>query len=320
MKKISLLLFVIPLLFSCKNSADNSSEMQEQKDTTQIEKSFPYDISLAQWSLHVRYEAEGSRPIEFPKDAKELGFKGIELVTQLYTKEIETLGFDTVIDSLKAEGERHGVEFVLIMIDEEGDLADPDETIRNNAVENHKKWVDAAAKLGANSVRVNTFGTNTPEEWLFTVKDGLTKLSNYAATKNINVLVENHGWLSSNPKLVMSVLDEMNMDNCGTLPDFGNWCIERVNQERWGECTKEYPDMYEGIAMMMPKAKGVSAKSRKFDANGNEVDIDFVRMLQIIKNSDFEGWIGIEFEGTEIGEVDGINLTRDLLKSAYQQL
>lgn len=320
MKKLILLLFAASTLYACKNNTNERTEVQEEKQAMQTKSEFPYPISLAQWSLHKRYEAEGSRPLEFPKDAKELGFNGVELVTQLYTNEIESLGFKAVIDSLKAEGDRHGLEFVLIMIDEEGDLADPDEKLRDEAVEKHKKWVDAAAQLGARSVRVNTFGTNTAEEWLYTVKDGLTKLSTYAASKNINVLVENHGWLSSNPKLVMSVLDEMNMDNCGTLPDFGNWCIERVNQERWGECTKEYPDMYEGIAMMLPRAKGVSAKSRDFDAQGNEVEIDYVKMLRLIKNSDFDGWIGIEYEGDSIGEVEGIKLTRELLKNAYQQL
>lgn len=294
--------------------ADTNEEVTA--DSTQT---FPYSISLAQWSLHNRYQSEGANPMAFPKDAKELGFEGIELVSQLYEDEIKSLGFDGVIDSLKAEGNREGIQFVLIMIDEEGDLADPDEAARNQAVENHKKWVDAAAKLGANSVRVNTFGTNVPEEWLVTVKDGLTKLSTYAATKNIHVLVENHGWLSSNPKLVMPVLDEINMDNCGTLPDFGNWCIERANQERWGDCIKEYPDMYEGIALMMPKAIGVSAKSYDFDEEGYETKIDYVKMLQIIKDSDFEGWIGIEYEGENKSEPEGIQLTKDLLLKAYQQ-
>ena len=284
-------------------------------DSTDI---FPYPISLAQWSLHLRYKAEDGKPLEFPKDARELGFNGIELVTQLYTKEIEKLGFDTVIDSLKMEGERANIEFVLIMIDEEGDLVDPDDAIRNQAVENHKKWVDAAAKLGAHSVRVNTFGTNDPEEWKTVAKDGLTKLSEYAATKNINVLVENHGWISSNPEIVMEVLNEMDLANCGTLPDFGNWCVLRENGERWGTCIKEYPDMYEGIRMMLPRAKGVSAKSNYFDENGNEKNIDYVRMLQLIRESDFNGWIGVEYEG-DISEPEGIQLTKDLLLKAYQQ-
>lgn len=321
MKKITLLLFVASLFFACKNTPSNESDAAEMNEETTADsaQTFPYQISLAQWSLHKRYQAEGSNPMAFPKDAKELGFEGIELVSQLYTKQIESLGFQAVLDSLKNEGERNKTTFVLIMVDGEGDLVDPDETTRNHAVENHKKWVDAAAYLGAHSIRVNTFGTNDPEEWKVYAKDGLTKLSNYAATKNINVIVENHGWVSSMPHVVMEVLNEINLANCGTLPDFGNWCISREKGERWGKCLEEYPDMYEGIALMLPKAKGVSAKSYNFDEEGYDTKIDYVKMLQIVRDSDFDGWIGIEYEGENTTEPEGIQLTKDLLLKAYQQ-
>ena len=168
------------------------------------------------------------------------------------------------------------------MVDHEPDLADPDEDIRNDAVEAHKKWVDAAAYLGCHSIRVNTFGANDPEVWVKTVKDGLTKLSKYAATKNINVLVENHGWISSDANRVMQVINEINAPNCGTLPDFGNWCIKRSEDYFGGECLEEFPDKYEGIKIMMPAAKAVSAKSYAFDENGNETTIDFLKMLLLL--------------------------------------
>lgn len=317
MKNLLLLLFTIGLLSSCKNTPNESADTSQVVEEPEANSEPVYQLSLAQWSLHKRYQAPDAKPLEFPKDAKELGFDGIELVTQLYTNDIKALGFQKVIDSLKNELQSHGVSCVLIMVDGEGDLADPDEAVRNTAVENHKKWVDAAAELGAHSIRVNTFGTNDPEVWKVTVKDGLLKLATYAATKNINVIAENHGWLSSNPKLVMQVLDEIDMDNCGTLPDFGNWCIERENQARWGTCVQEYPDKYEGIQLMLRRAKGVSAKAYSFDAEGNEEKIDYDRMIQIVRDSGYEGRIGIEFEGETIGEVEGINLTRDLINKAY---
>lgn len=315
-KNVFLLGILMILMSGCKNEKDAASQDPNELNSDTV-LAFQNKFSLAQWSLHRRYEATDAKPLEFPKDAKELGFDAIELVTQLYTKEIDSLGFRKVIDSLKHELQTHGVSCILIMVDEEGDLADPDETIRNTAVENHKRWVDAASELGAHSIRVNTFGTNDPEVWKVSVKDGLTKLATYAATKNINVIAENHGWLSSNPVLVMEVLDEINMDNCGTLPDFGNWCIERVNEERWGACTKEYPDRYEGVERMLKRAKGVSAKANSFDAEGNEEKIDYYRMIQLVKNSGYKGRIGIEFESETIDEVEGINKTRDLIKSAF---
>ncbi len=317
MKKIFLLIMVVTASTACKNANDTASDLAISEELTDTLTEPEYQLSLAQWSLHRRYKAPDGKPLEFPKDAKELGFDGIELVTQLYTKEIKALGFRTVIDSLKHELQTHGVSCVLIMVDEEGDLADPDETVRNSAVISHRKWIDAASELGAHSIRVNTFGTNDPEIWKVTVKDGLTKLANYAATKNINVIAENHGWLSSNPPLVMQVLDEINMDNCGTLPDFGNWCVERAKGEKWGDCVKEYPDRYEGIRLMLPRAKGVSAKANSFDADGNEEKIDYYRMIQLVKDSGFKGHIGIEFESETMDEVEGINLTKALINKAY---
>jgi sugar phosphate isomerase/epimerase len=319
MKKVFLLIIVITLNASCKNTSETTPEVTVADDQTNALEEPEYQLSLAQWSLHRRYKAPDARPLEFPKDAKELGFDGIELVTQLYTKEIASLGFEKVVDSLKNELQSYGVSCILIMVDEEGDLADPDEKIRNMAVENHKKWVDAASKFGAHSIRVNTFGTNDPEVWKVTVKDGLTKLATYAATKNINVIAENHGWLSSNPPLVMQVLDEINMDNCGTLPDFGNWCIEREKGERWGACAQEYPDRYEGVEMMLRRAKGVSAKAHSFDAEGNEEKIDYYRMIQLVKDSGYKGRIGIEFESETIDEVEGINQTRTLINKAFSK-
>lgn len=319
MRKIFLLIIVIAIHTSCKNAPDATSDLavsEEQSDTLTDPE---YKLSLAQWSLHRRYKAEGANPFNFPKDAKELGFDAVELVTQLYTKQIETLGFDKVIDSLKNELERNEVSCILIMVDEEGDLADPDEKLRSEAIEKHKKWVDVAKTFGAHSIRVNTFGTNDPEVWKITVKDGLTRLAEYAATKNINVIAENHGWLSSNPPIVMQVIDEINRDNCGTLPDFGNWCIERENGEKWGTCTKEYPDRYEGVKLMLKRAKGVSAKANSFDAEGNEEKIDYYKMIQLVKDSGYKGHIGIEFESETIDEVEGINLTRTLISKAYSK-
>ena len=250
-----------------------------------------------------------------------MGFKGLEYVSQLYKHEIEELGFDVVIDSLNKISKKESMQNILIMVDDEGDLADPDENKRNQAVENHKKWVDAASKLGCHSIRVNTFGTNDPEIWKTTVVDGLRKLSVYAATKNINVLCENHGWLSSNPVELMKAINEVNMENCGTLPDFGNWCVKRADvNEKWGDCAEVYPDKYEGTKMMMPAAMAVSAKSYDFDEAGNETTIDYVKMLQIVKDAKYTGFIGVEYEGERLNERDGIKATRDLLLKSASNL
>jgi sugar phosphate isomerase/epimerase len=316
---ILVLIFSIIGFTSCKSNKEKKEEIAGQEKSTQKETLF-FKISLAQWSLHKAVNDEGADPFDFAKDAKALGFEAVEYVNQLYEKQVDSMGLDAVLERIKSESEKHGVENVLIMVDHEPDLAAADPDVRNNAVEAHKKWVDAAVYLGCHSIRVNTFGTMDPDIWVEAVKDGLTKLSEYAATKNINVLVENHGWLSSDAVRVMQVINEMNLPNCGTLPDFGNWCIRRSENYFGGECLEEFPDKYEGIRLMMPAAKAVSAKSYAFDENGNETTIDFVKMLQIVKDAGYTGYIGVEYEGNNLSEKEGIIATKKLLINSAKQL
>ena len=316
--------FFLAILFVCL-SMDSSKRVDTKEILNESVMSKKEDLffklSLAQWSLHRYVEDEKKSPFHFVSQAKKMGFEAVEYVSQLYKLEIEKLGFDSVIDSLNRISKNEEIKNVLIMVDDEGDLADPNLEKRNQAVENHKRWVDAAQKLGCHSIRVNTFGTNDPEVWKITVVDGLKKLSEYAATKNINVLCENHGWLSSDPDKLMAAIYEVNMDNCGTLPDFGNWCIERKDKdERWGDCKKEYLDKYKGMQLLMPAAKAVSAKSYDFDETGNETTIDYVKMLRIVKESGYSGYIGIEYEGDRLSEIDGIMATRDLLLNSIKKL
>jgi len=318
-KSIFIALFIIGVsTSSCKTGKKKQTIPSEKVHSN--EGAF-FKLSLAQWSLHRYVEEKKNSPFHFASQAKEMGFEGLEYVSQLYKYEIEKLGFDVVIDSLNKISKKESMQNILIMVDDEGDLADPDENMRNQAVENHKRWVDAASKLGCQSIRVNTFGTNDPEIWKTTVVDGLRKLSEYAATKNINVLCENHGWLSSNPVELMKAINEVNMENCGTLPDFGNWCVKRADvNEKWGDCAEVYPDKYEGTKMMMPAAMAVSAKSYDFDEAGNETTIDYIKMLQIVKDAEYTGFIGVEYEGDRLNERDGIKATRDLLLKSASNL
>jgi sugar phosphate isomerase/epimerase len=317
-RRFTLLVIGLLMVFtSCKK--DQKTETQVEVVENEVNDAPFFKLSLAQWSLHKYIFEQKGDPFQFAAMAKDMGFEGLEYVSGLYTKEIEALGFDKTIDSLKSMSELSGMQNVLIMIDGEGDLADPNETARNKAVENHKKWVDAAQKLGCHSIRVNTFGTNDPEIWKVTVVDGLKKLSEYAATKNINVLCENHGWLSSDVPKLMAAIYAVNMPNCGTLPDFGNWCVKRKEGSQWGECEEVYPDKYEGIKMMLTAAKAVSAKSYDFDENGNETTLDYPRIIQLVKDSGYTNFIGVEYEGERLPEKEGILATKNLLlKSAKE--
>ncbi|RLD27498.1 MAG: sugar phosphate isomerase/epimerase [Bacteroidetes bacterium] len=318
--KTSLLLIFLSF-FACGNS--QKKEKMTKTDTIQSEPFFK--LSLAQWSFNKQIRSGEMSPLDFAQKASELGFEGIEYVSQLYTNELKKgdnpkEAMQTLLNTLKEKSESYGVYNLLIMVDGEGDLASIEENERDEAVEKHKKWVDAAAFLGCHSIRVNLFGTNDPEVWTQSAIDGLSKLAAYAETKHINVLVENHGWLSSDVPVLMNVIKTVGKSNCGTLPDFGNWCIKRPEGVRWGECLEEYPDKYEGVKLMMRAAKAVSAKSYDFDENGDETTIDYVRMLQIVKEVGYKGFIGVEYEGSRLSEEEGVVATKKLLLAASKKL
>jgi sugar phosphate isomerase/epimerase len=322
MKKILLVGMILTLMnVSCKKNASKKDSLSQNNQEEVIVKPPFFKLSLAQWSLNKAIREGGMNPYDFAEKANELGFEGIEYVSQLYTKKIEEQGMQAVLDTLKAKSSLFGLTNVLIMIDGEGDLAAVKEADRNKAVENHKKWVDAAHFLGCHSIRVNLFGSTVADVWKATSVDGLTKLSDYAATKNINVIVENHGWLSSDAPVLMEVINTVNKPNCGTLPDFGNFCIKRPEGVQWGECLEEYHDIYEGVQLMMPAAKAVSAKSYDFDAiTGEETKIDYHKMLKIVKEAGYTEYIGIEYEGSTLSEEAGILATKKLLLAAAKTL
>ncbi len=303
------LLFLVFIACGNDKKKDNVTETQVEKQVDMSSKPF-FKISLAQWSLHKAFRG-GMDPFDFAKEAKAMGIDAIEYVSGLYNEQVKSLGMDAVVERLKSESEKHGVKNLLIMIDGQGNLASSDENHLNEAIEKHKKWVDAAKTLGCHSIRVNAHGDGTYEEVLEQAVVGLSRLSEYAQTKGINILVENHGGYTSNGQWLASVMAKVNMSNCGTLPDFGNFCIKRKKDG----CEDEY-DKYKGVTELMPYAKAVSAKSYDFDEHGNETVIDYVKMLQIVKDAGYSGYVGIEYEGSRLDEKAGIIATKKLLEKA----
>jgi sugar phosphate isomerase/epimerase len=212
-----------------------------------------------------------------------------------------------------------GVKNLVIMVDDEGDLGAADKQSRIKAVENHYKWVHAAKIMGCHSVRVNAFGDPDRDTYRAAIMDGMSRLAEYAAKSKINIIIENHGLFSSDAALIAGIIKEVNMPNFGAFPDFGNWCLSAKWGTTQGECDKIY-DRYQGVAELLPYAKAVSAKSYNFNETGEDTKIDYYKMLKIVKNSDYEGYIGIEYEGMEKGEHEGILITKALLEKAWSTI
>lgn len=273
-----------------------------------------FKISLAQWSFHKALFAKELAHLDFAEKTKSLGINGIEYVNQFFKDKAEDT---TYLNQMNMRASDHGVTQLLIMIDGEGGLGTIDKAEQQEAIENHYKWVNAAKYLGCHSIRVNAYGQGSAEDVASASVIGLSKVAEYGAKENINVIVENHGGYSSNGGWLSDVMKRINMPNCGTLPDFGNFCTKRkVNS--W-DCEEEY-DKYKGVLEMMPFAKAVSAKALNFDAEGNEPTIDFMRMMKIVKDHGYTGFVGIEYEGKDLGEEEGIIATRDLLRKVGKAL
>ncbi len=267
-----------------------------------------FDISLAQWSLH-RHLFDGSLDnLDFAPTAKnEFGIEAVEYVNQFFMDRATDTAY---LQQMQRRAEEVGVNSLLIMCDGEGALGAADADERRQAVENHHKWVEAARRLGCHSIRVNAQSSGSYEEQMQRAADGLRQLTEFAAQEDINVLVENHGGLSSNGEWLVGVMERVDHPRCGTLPDFGNFTI------REGETY----DRYKGVEELMPFAKGVSAKSYAFGEEGHETDIDYERMMRIVLEAGYRGHVGIEYEGDERGEYEGIRATKQLLARTRKKL
>ena len=267
-----------------------------------------FTISLAEWSLHRTLGRDGKDNLTFPVRAKAFGIDAVEYVNSFFKAQAKDAAYLAELNKVCA-GE--GVQNVLIMVDGEGALGDPDAKKRAAAVENHHKWVDAAKALGCHSIRVNAQSSGSWAEQTKLAVDGLRRLCEYADTMGVNVIVENHGGLSSNGKWLSTVLAMVDHPRMGALPDFGNF---RVSQD-------EMYDRYVGTGELMPFAKGVSAKSHDFDEKGNETGTDYRKMLRICcLEHGWRGRIGIEYEGGRLSEDDGIRSTKALLEAVRAEL
>jgi len=285
-------------------------------------KKMPFKISLAEWSLHRSIRSNMIDHMDFYDITKnKFGLSAVEYVNSFF---FDKAGDKNYLNEMKMRADDLGIESLLIMCDNEGSLGDPDPIARTKAVENHYKWADAAKLLGCHSIRVNAYlteslhgtllgdysTTGSYENQINLAADGLRRLTEYGDTLGINTIVENHGGLSSNGQWLAAVMEKVDHPRVGTLPDFGNF---RIQGEEWY-------DRYKGVEELMPYAKAVSAKSHDFDSQGNEINTDYYKMMNIVLDAGYSGYVGIEYEGSKLDEMAGIQATKDLLEKVRDSL
>lgn len=279
-------------------------------------KTMHFNISLAEWSLHRSLYSGDMDHLDFAKIAKEeFEIDAIEYVNSFFFEKAKDKAY---LKEMRSRAEDLGVSSLLIMCDNEGSLGDPDPERRKKAVENHYKWHEAAKYLGCHSIRVNAYlteslhgldtgdysKTGSYQNQIGLAADGLRKLTEFGEGIGMNTIVENHGGLSSDGEWLAAVMKEVDHPMCGTLPDFGNF---RIEGDKWY-------DRYKGVEELMPFAKAVSAKSHDFDSNGNEINTDFYKMMDIVSKAGYDGYVGIEYEGSVMDEISGIRATKVLLE------
>ena len=323
---------------ACQSNQEPMGERSEgEAGQSQMAAAPLFKISLAQWSLHKSYfggspgekgwavfqqtlHSDNYRsllagdidPLDFPVLARQTyDIQAVELVNTFYFDRAKDRAY---LGDLKSRADGEGVSILLIMCDAEGNLGDPDEAARRQAVENHYKWVEAAQFLGCHAIRVNARSDAglSDEEQQRLAAAGLRSLCEFSDQHGIDVIVENHGGPSSNGQWLAGVMQQVDHPRVGTLPDFGNFL---VNQE-----TDEWYDRYQGVEELMPYAKAVSAKANEFDENGNERFTDYKRIMKIVLDAGYRGYVGIEYEGGTLSEPDGIRATKALLERVRDEL
>jgi len=279
-------------------------------------KDSPFKISVAEYSLHRMIRDGGLDPLDFGPFCKEkFDVDAVEYWMGPFNDKAKDHAY---MDEMHKKSVDAGVKELLIMVDipnGKGDLGNPDAAARAEAVEVHFQWVEAAKRMGCHSIRVNARSKGSREEQAKLAADGLRKLSEFAAPHDINVLVENHGGFSSDGAWLAGVMKQVNLPNCGTLPDFGNF---RTGKNKDG--SDIWYDRYQGTSELMPYAKAVSAKSHLFDDAGNEAEMDYLRLMKIVVDAGYHGYVGIEWEGSKPDEIEGVLLTKRLLERVRDKL
>ncbi len=266
-----------------------------------------FDISIAAWSWNKMFRGKNNfvnRPMADQIDlAKEAGVTGLELVNQYFQSPT-----NRYLNGFKKKADDEGIKILLVMIDGETDMNSPDLKDRKQAFIDHRKWVDIAAVLGCHSVRCNAgyfSGNISSEDSMKYAAESFSELSEYAMQYNMNVIIENHGGLSSDPEWLVGLMKMVDRNNFGTLPDFGNFPHDNHQYKI---------DIYKAVDRMMPYAKAVSAKCFDFDEDGNEKFIDFEKMMEIVFKHNYHGYVGVEYEGGRLNDIEGVAACIKLLK------
>ncbi len=234
------------------------------------------DISLAQWALVEEIREGKWTNLDFPRIAREVfDINGIEFVNTLF--DVPHVQY---LNQLKQNAKDHGVEMVLIMVDSEGDGAEPTPELRKQFAINHRKWVDIANYLGCHAIRTNCRAPKdaNPDEALKWAVESYQMLLEYAKEAEVKVTIENHGGVSNDPDWMVKLVKAVDDPDFGTYPD-------------WREPSDDF-DNVTYLKKTIPYAFGQSYRNQPTEEQTAE-------MIKISQEAGYKGWYGIESYGRE---------------------
>lgn len=298
---LSLASLGVPSITNANNNASNA-------DNSRIK------LSISSYSYwHFKKD---KYPIEKVIDnAAELGVDGIDILHRQMESED-----NAYIQKLKKQAFINGIALTCLSIHQ--GFVTPDKEELKKHVDHTKKCIELAAKMGIPCMRLNTGRWNTIKSFDELMKnrgiepvlagytqddgfkwciEGIQQCLATAEQNGVLLALENHWGLGSTPEGMLRLHKAVNSPWLGLLMDTGNFL--------------ENP--YSKLEMIAPHTNFVQAKTYYGGGEWYTLDLDYPRIVQILKKVNYRGYISIEFEGKEDG-ASGVKKSVEMLREALK--
>jgi sugar phosphate isomerase/epimerase len=246
-------------------------------------------FAVSSWSLHNLLQA-GLPLVELPQQLKAHDIFLLELC-HFHLPSTDEAYLQTFRQALT----ENNVKLSSLLIDT-GDIASPDSAKRNSDIREIKSWIDVAANLGAERVRIVAGNQSPTPEVVKRSSQQLEELVTYAKSKNVKASTENWQKTSLEAEVLLELIN--NNPELGLCADIGN-----------AEQTK---DKYATLKKLLPHATSIHFKARYID-NGEIEPNDLQDCMRLINEAKFSGVMTMIYESNQ-NEWEGVVQLRNAVK------
>lgn len=304
MKIINYFYYSIVVLFfltSCNMSLNKKNQSSTEENVSEIHSNKGFIIGLSMYSLRDLFKDGTLKTLDYPAFVKDsFGITEIDVwdggLPESRRNDPE------MYKELKKRADAVGSNIFLLMAGVIQAEVSTKEEIKTESEKLFSK-VDNAVLLGAKYLRVFL---KAPEGDRKTAIDKSIKvlqpIAEYAQSKGIIVVIEpGASKLSSNGMFLSELMKQMKNPFCRLMPDFG----KMMNHDPYG-----------GTIAMMPYTEVVSAKTHDFLPDGSQKDFDYPRLMKSVLKADFNGIVAIEYEGSNLDQIEGVRATQKILENS----